>query len=215
MLHRCAGNCGSVRARRYCATTSRLGTTTLCFDDDSSWALIFNSACRCSCHWEKRSWLAQRRNVARRRRSPGKEASSTGAPYSSNWNRRRHGLASLFSNTAMLANAIATAIDSDVIAPAALLKKIGSLKIVKMMQLVSKSAHHCGKVSCRRARCYWHRVSRRSRGEVSQRIAISWCDCRHRDPGARMQSPGRWYQKRGSSSSAAKRRPAEQRLITQ
>jgi hypothetical protein len=51
-------------------------------------------------------------------------SSSTGAPYSSNWNRRRHGLALLFSDTAMLANAIATAIDPNVIAHAALSKKI-------------------------------------------------------------------------------------------
>jgi hypothetical protein len=88
-------------------------------------------------------------------------SSSTEAPYSSNWNRRRHGLALLFSDTAMLANAIATAIDPNVIAHAALSKKkIESLKIIKMLQLVSKSAHHCGKISCAPARCYWHKVSR-------------------------------------------------------
>jgi hypothetical protein len=41
-----------------------LGMTTFPSDDDSSWASIFNFACRCSGHWEKRCRLAQRRNVA-------------------------------------------------------------------------------------------------------------------------------------------------------
>ena len=146
------GNCGSVRARRYCATTSRLGTTTLRFDDDSSWASICGFACRYSCHWEKRSRLAQWRNVARRR-SLRKEALAWNPDGSSLFVQLES--AATWSCLALIgychvsecycyghrfeSHCTCCLVEKEN-------RKIGSLKIVQMLQRVSKSAHHYGNI---------------------------------------------------------------------